>query len=117
MIILTNREAELADVLDPSIHVHRTIPPTEPMRLNAPAPSNIAVIWVNDEGEPPKFGGIWLHNRAGGYTKIPYYDRNADPLCYPLLFPRGTQGYHYRIPNADFEKILDGTWKGPGGRF
>uniref|UniRef100_A0A914YKL1 Uncharacterized protein n=1 Tax=Panagrolaimus superbus TaxID=310955 RepID=A0A914YKL1_9BILA len=52
------------------------------------------MIWSNDNGEPPEFKGIWLNGRNGQTHFVPYWSPSVDPLCYPLLFPYGTQIYH-----------------------
>jgi hypothetical protein len=81
--MLSNREAEAAKVRDPKVHLHRS---------EGASANNIAAIWVDDEGEPPKLAGVYFEDRQGRLQRLHYYDRNIDPLCYPLLFPYGTQG-------------------------
>ena len=76
-------------IVDPTVHSHRT---------NLPTAEQVAMIWVSDEGQPPVFRGIVLEGKEGGIKSLHYYNPNVDPLCYPLLFPKGTQGYLYNIP-------------------
>ena len=85
--LLNNRRDNI--IVDPAVHSHRT---------NQPTAEQVAIIWVNDEGEPPFFKGIVLEGKEGGIKSMHYYNPNVDPLCYPMLFPKGTQGYHYNIP-------------------
>ncbi len=45
LVLLTNREARDAGVLDTSVHLHRTETPASDGK------DAVALIWINDEGE------------------------------------------------------------------
>ncbi len=45
LVLLTNREARDAGVIDPKVHLHRTENPTSDGK------DAVALIWINDEGE------------------------------------------------------------------
>uniref|UniRef100_A0A914YLU7 Uncharacterized protein n=1 Tax=Panagrolaimus superbus TaxID=310955 RepID=A0A914YLU7_9BILA len=83
-IIVDSRD-ESFTVSDKSIHVHSAEKPRNEL---------IGMIWSNDNGEPPEYKGIWLNGRNGQTHFVPYWSPNVDPLCYPILFPYGTQIYH-----------------------
>jgi len=75
------------------IHVHRVPEPRE---------QNIAAIWVGDDAEPPTYAGAWLSGKKKGeFKQLGALDANLDPSLYPLLFPRGQQGYKLGIPLKD----------------
>uniref|UniRef100_A0A915K862 Helitron helicase-like domain-containing protein n=1 Tax=Romanomermis culicivorax TaxID=13658 RepID=A0A915K862_ROMCU len=88
MTILTNREARELHVADGEVHAHRT---------DVPTTEQVAVVWISKSGEPPNFSGVRLHGRKGDFKEMPYFEPNVDPACFPLLFPYGTQGYHFGI--------------------
>ena len=44
---------------------------------------------------------VSLQNETGLFTTIPVMDPNADPMCYPIFFPRGDVGYHRDLPPRD----------------
>uniref|UniRef100_A0AC35GPE7 Uncharacterized protein n=1 Tax=Panagrolaimus sp. PS1159 TaxID=55785 RepID=A0AC35GPE7_9BILA len=86
-IIVDSRDPtfKTSDPTIQTIHAHSAEKPRNEL---------IGMIWSNDNGEPPEFKGIWLNGRNGQTHFVPYYSPNVDPLCYPLLFPKGTQIYH-----------------------
>uniref|UniRef100_A0AC34FHG3 ATP-dependent DNA helicase n=1 Tax=Panagrolaimus sp. ES5 TaxID=591445 RepID=A0AC34FHG3_9BILA len=89
LIIVDAREEKNFTAADPTIHPHRAEKPKNEL---------IGMIWCNDDGEPPEYKGIWLNGRDGKTHYVPYYSSNIDALCYPLLFPHGTQLYHNSMP-------------------
>jgi hypothetical protein len=88
--MLSNRderidEDALRDEHGDTIHIHRVPEPRE---------QNIAAIWVADDGSPPLFYGAYLYGKqTGAFKELNVLDPNLDPALYPLLFPRGQQGY------------------------
>uniref|UniRef100_A0A914PGD5 ATP-dependent DNA helicase n=1 Tax=Panagrolaimus davidi TaxID=227884 RepID=A0A914PGD5_9BILA len=86
-IIVDSRDPtfKTSDPTIQTIHAHSAEKPRNEL---------IGMIWSNDTGEPPEFNGIWLNGRNGQTHFVPYWSPNVDPLCYPLLFPKGTQIYH-----------------------
>uniref|UniRef100_A0AC34RS69 ATP-dependent DNA helicase n=1 Tax=Panagrolaimus sp. JU765 TaxID=591449 RepID=A0AC34RS69_9BILA len=91
LTILTNREASaIPNLTDPTIHPHRTEIPVNN--------EQVAVIWTSDDGNPPKTKGITLTGRNGRIVEMHPFSPNVDPAFFPLLFPKGQQGYRYGIP-------------------
>jgi hypothetical protein len=83
LTLLNDREAGPA--LDPSAHSHTT---------NLPVANQVGMIWVDDGNEVPEHRGVWLEGRGQrGYVKLQRWDPNLEPICFPLLFPRGQQGW------------------------
>ena len=62
-------------------------------RYNAPTANEVAVILT---GEFEK-RDIVLHRRNEGLQRIAETHRSYDALQYPLMFPRGEDGYHFKI--------------------
>jgi hypothetical protein len=87
LILLNDRQAGPA--ADPSLHPHQTLLPTA---------DQVGVIWTSDDGEAPPHRGIWLSGKDGKVHKLQPWDPNLEPICFPLLFPRGQQGYRLGIP-------------------
>uniref|UniRef100_A0A915DYR4 Uncharacterized protein n=1 Tax=Ditylenchus dipsaci TaxID=166011 RepID=A0A915DYR4_9BILA len=81
------------EVRDPNIH---------PRVINTPqgdAIGEVAAIFCSTSNEPPPRQGTWVssRHRQGCKIPVPIFSRNLDPLCYPLIFPHGTHGWHLGI--------------------
>ena len=65
-------------------------------RYNAPTCDEIAVVISGEE-----FGrrDIILHQKDGMMRRVGSTHRSYDCLQYPLMFPRGEDGYHFNIPH------------------
>lgn len=70
-------------------------PPTEhSRRFNAPTIDDVAIVIV---GEQFQKRDIVLHRRNDTLLRVPETHRSYDSLRYPLMFPRGEDGYHLNI--------------------
>lgn len=72
---------------------------------NTPTADQVAAIWV--EGNNPNIlydRDIIIHGTNGRQHKIKHYYGCYDALQYPLLFPKGENGWHQNIP-----KFKDGN--------
>lgn len=70
-------------------------PPNEhSRRFNAPTIDDIAVVIV---GEQHHQRDIVLQRRTDQLMRVPETHRSYDSLQYPLMFPRGEDGYHLTI--------------------
>ncbi|GBM32486.1 hypothetical protein AVEN_156584-1 [Araneus ventricosus] len=59
-------------------------------RYNAPTSrTNVAAIFVGDDGEPPANRDICIYPVADSYKNISPLNQCNDPMVYPLLFPNG----------------------------
>lgn len=74
-------------------------------RYNAPRNNEVAVIFLNDNGEPPLDRDLLIHCRPNENCpnnrmteRISILDPNLEPLVYPLLFPFGDQSWGIDIP-------------------
>ncbi|XP_074298792.1 uncharacterized protein LOC141629731 [Silene latifolia] len=70
--------------------------PTHDQRThNAPTASQVAAIWVEDEGSSePQRHDIVVYAWSGVSHRVRHYYGCYDPLQYPLLFPYGDTGWH-----------------------
>uniref|UniRef100_A0A1I8AIP3 ATP-dependent DNA helicase n=1 Tax=Steinernema glaseri TaxID=37863 RepID=A0A1I8AIP3_9BILA len=89
VILLTNRDAQKVDISDPSIHPHRTESPEDPQ---------VAVIWQSDDGQPPAYDGLIMYANAGRRYELTDLSPHTFTACFPMLNPRGIQGYTFHIP-------------------
>lgn len=67
-------------------------------RYNAPRVNEVAVVFQNENGEPPLDRDLLIHCRVNEdqtstrrTERINVLDPNLDPMVYPLLFPYGDQ--------------------------
>jgi hypothetical protein len=74
-------------------------------RYNAPRTNEVAVIFQNEDGEPPLERDLLIHCRVSDNDlnprkteRISVLDPNLEPLVYPLLFPFGDQSWGINIP-------------------
>ena len=58
-------------------------------RYNEPRHDEVAAIFVGDEGAPPFKRDIIVYPKDAPTQLISYMSANCDPMCYPLIFPRG----------------------------
>jgi hypothetical protein len=67
-------------------------------RYNEPTHNEIAMVFVNDDGEPPFERDLRIYphnprNRKQQFVNINILSPNLDPMCYPLFFPFGEPGW------------------------
>ena len=70
-------------------------------RYDQPMVSEIAGIFVEDEGAPPNPGERHIEtfpNNQANTVKIKVTSPAVDPMTYPLLFFRGEAGWHTEVP-------------------
>ncbi|XP_024882171.1 uncharacterized protein LOC112461236, partial [Temnothorax curvispinosus] len=73
----------------------RKDPKKDKRRYNAPCANEIAVVFNNVDGEPPFERDIRIYNKnSNDVQQISILDKRCDPMCYPLLYPYGTDGWH-----------------------
>jgi len=63
-------------------------------RYNEPTHNEIAAVFVGEDGAPPANRDIVVYPRDRPPERMPYISCHVDPMCYPLLFPRGDLGWH-----------------------
>ena len=62
-------------------------------RLNLPISNEIAAVFVDEDGAPPRDVDIVIHSRhEPRLHKIKNLSPSCDPMIYPLFFPHGEQG-------------------------
>jgi hypothetical protein len=67
-------------------------------RYNAQRCNEVAVIFTSADGEPPLERDLRIHLRSDNETvpilqQVSILNKNLDALCYPILFPKGDQGW------------------------
>ncbi|UYV64563.1 hypothetical protein LAZ67_3001189, partial [Cordylochernes scorpioides] len=66
-------------------------------RYNKPTASEVAVVFQNDDGEPPFIRDILIHlkpiENQPKLKRISILDPNLDALVFPLFYPRAEQGW------------------------
>lgn len=89
-----NLENRPAHDLKLIIHADLKPPNDHRGRYNVPTVDEVAVLLV-DEDKGPR--DIVLNTRDGHLQRVSEIHRSYDPLQYPLLFPRGDDGYCLNI--------------------
>ena len=73
----------------------------DPRRYNVPAAAEVAALIPQDTFSGVSSRHILLKNRRGNnLSTIHEFNPMYMPLAYPLLFPRGEQGWHDSIPHT-----------------
>ncbi|UYV67116.1 hypothetical protein LAZ67_4003936 [Cordylochernes scorpioides] len=62
-------------------------------RYNAPSVSEVAAIFVDQDGHVPSNRDIAVFPHDRGFVRISPLNPNCDPMTYPLLFPAGDPGW------------------------
>ncbi|KMQ87777.1 hypothetical protein RF55_12854 [Lasius niger] len=76
----------------------RKDPKQDKRRYNAPQANEIAVVFKNVDGEPPFERDIRIYNKnSNDVQQISILDKRCDPMCYPLLYPYGNDGWHSEL--------------------
>ncbi|XP_037049075.1 uncharacterized protein LOC119083457, partial [Bradysia coprophila] len=97
------RETELAAARNenvPIVHmVMRTDRQSDERRYNLPTSNEIAMIFVNEDGEPPFNRDIRVYPRNPNNPndvlfRLNIRNSNLDPMVYALMFPYGQPGWH-----------------------
>ena len=70
-------------------------------RYNLPHHSEVAAIFVGNNGAPPNSlqRDIVVYPRNRPLHNVSILSPNLDPMIYPLLFPRGEAGYSVNMPH------------------
>ena len=55
------------------------------------------ILFLGEDGAPPASKGIIIYPRDRPPERISYLSCHLDPMCYPILFPRGDLGWHNGI--------------------
>lgn len=62
-------------------------------RYNLPTANEVAVVFVDDDGEPPIERDFCVFSKSNKPIIIPTISRHVDPMTYPLLYPAGGYGW------------------------
>ncbi|VDP21599.1 unnamed protein product [Heligmosomoides polygyrus] len=73
-------------------------------QYNVATAKEVAVVYVGSDEEIPGEGYVVVYERGQGLRTISYLNRLCDPLSYPILLPRGEDGWH-----PDMEKTVAGN--------
>ncbi|KAL3106634.1 hypothetical protein niasHT_012494 [Heterodera trifolii] len=90
MTLLNERSAP-SGMKDPKLHPHQIITPSTGEGMFA--------IHADPNGVP-ETKGIWVENKQGQLNEIGPFSPWTDSLTYPLILPKGDDGYKIRMPYA-----------------
>ncbi|KAL3081390.1 hypothetical protein niasHT_039355 [Heterodera trifolii] len=90
MTLLNERSAP-SGMKDPKLHPHQIITPSTGEGMFA--------IHADPNGAPAT-KGIWVENKQGQLNEIGPFSPWTDSLTYPLILPKGDDGYKIRMPYA-----------------
>ena len=81
----------------------------DPRRFNSPTANEIAMVFVNEDGEPPFERDIRVYpknptNPNQQFLNLNILSPNLDPMTYALLFPYGEEGWE---PKWKCESYID----------
>ncbi|GBN96392.1 hypothetical protein AVEN_7481-1 [Araneus ventricosus] len=77
-------------------------PDLDMCRYNAPTSrTEVVAIFVRDDGEPPANRDICIYPIGEGCKNISPLNQCNDPMVYPLLFPRGEQGWSNEMEHVE----------------
>lgn len=90
LILLTNRELQEAVIKN---HPGIKLIHSSEKRTNESISKQIACVWMDEDGAPPEFSGVWLDGASGNFREIEGYkpNPNIEPACFSLLFPKGSR--------------------------
>ncbi|CAF5128981.1 unnamed protein product, partial [Rotaria sp. Silwood1] len=65
-----------------------------------PTANEVAAVFVGEDNEVPTHRHIAIHPRGKDLQTISILHPHCDPMIYPLLFPRGDEGWHPNLEKA-----------------
>lgn len=112
---IENAQARAANLPPPEISlVFKRDRQTDQRRYNDPTANEIAMIFVNEDGEPPFERDIRIYPRNPNsnqkFVQLSILSANLDPMTYALLFPYGEPGWQAKwqcpaYPNVQLNKV------------
>nr|XP_047140914.1 uncharacterized protein LOC100203419 [Hydra vulgaris] len=66
-------------------------------RYNLPSHSEVAVVFVGEDGAPPASREVVIYPRGHPLKTISSMSANLDPMVNPLFFPRDDAGWHNQL--------------------
>lgn len=96
-----NQQAVAANIPPPEISmVFRRDRQSDSRRYNEPTSNEIAMVFVNEDGEPPFERDIRIYPRNPSpqekFIQLSILSANLDPMTYGLLFPYGQPGWQVK---------------------
>ena len=70
-------------------------------RYNLPRANEVAVVFVGDNEEVPKYRHIAVHPSSQNLQTISMLNADSDPMMYSIVFSRGDDGWHPEIEKTD----------------
>ena len=61
-------------------------------RYNEATSNEVAMIFVGENGQPPKERDIVIYSKHDKPISIPPISKHTDPMTYPLIYPNGGYG-------------------------
>ncbi len=70
-------------------------------RYNEPTHNEVAAVFVGEDGAPPVNRDIVVYPADRQPERTSYMSSHADPMCYPILFPRSDIGWHNGMQHVE----------------
>ena len=70
-------------------------------RYNEPTHDEVAAVFIGEDGAPPANRDVVIYPKNTPPQRISYMSCNLDPMCYPLLFPRGDLGWYNAMHHVE----------------
>jgi hypothetical protein len=89
------------------------VPPPQYFRLsildNRPAPGQVFAVFDSRTGIPPNpdLTGIYIYSEGHQLQRIAIWNKNADWILFPLMFPAATQTYGPAIPRSISTAVVE----------
>uniref|UniRef100_A0A914DCA3 ATP-dependent DNA helicase n=1 Tax=Acrobeloides nanus TaxID=290746 RepID=A0A914DCA3_9BILA len=75
-------------------------------RYNIPKTNEVAaVIVLGDNDEMPEYVGIAVHQYGKQLSTLNKFNKNTEPMLYPIYFPSGKPGCHVNMKDKNGKKI------------
>lgn len=78
-------------------------------RYNEPTHNEVAAVFVGEDGVPPAYRDIVVYPADRQPERISYMSSHTDPMCYPILFPRGDIGWHNGMQHVEEHRTATRT--------
>ena len=78
-------------------------------RYNEPTHDEVAAVFIGEDGAPPANRDVVIYPKDTPPQRISYMSCNLDPMCYPLLFPRGDLGWYNALHHVEEHRTATRT--------
>lgn len=72
--------------------LHKSPVQSDQRRYNAPTTNEVAMVFVNEDGEPPFARDIWIYQKNPEDPNQQFINLNMNPMTYAILYLHGEPG-------------------------